>query len=103
MLEWKHVLRGYIPADLCQHAGIKWGMEEERGELGTRVASRLVPSALLLRNLRRVPPGGSRLSCLSFFPSFLLLQKAYIIFLIVLFTLARLIVNSVANILYSSD
>lgn len=23
MLEWKHVLRGYIPADLCQHAGIK--------------------------------------------------------------------------------
>lgn len=102
MLEWKHVLRGYIPADLCQHAGIKWGMEEERGELGTRVASRLVPSALLLRNLRRVPPGGS---CLSFFslPSFLLLQKAYIIFLIVLFTLARLIVNSVANILYSSD
>lgn len=77
-------------------------MEEERGELGTRVASRLVPSALLLRNLRRVPPGGS---CLSFFslPSFLLLQKAYIIFLIVLFTLARLIVNSVANILYSSD
>lgn len=35
--------------------------------------------------------------------SFLPLQKAYIIFLIVLFTLARLIVNSVANILYSSD
>lgn len=23
MLEWKHVLRGYIPTDLCQHAGIK--------------------------------------------------------------------------------
>lgn len=69
----------------------------------TRRLSAGTLGAVVAQSTPRPAGGFEALVSFLFSFSFLPLQKAYIIFLIVLFTLARLIVNSVANILYSSD